>query len=51
MAGVSTTGFRRRVRGAETGVRPVPFAFRTISGAESAGSVSIRGASAMRIRR
>jgi hypothetical protein len=51
MAGVSTTGFRQRARGVETGVRPARFAFRTIDEAESVGSASIRGASAVRIRR
>jgi hypothetical protein len=51
MAVVSTTGFRRCVRGAETGVRPVPFAIRNFSRAESAGSASIRAVRAGRRKR
>jgi hypothetical protein len=51
MAGVSTTGFRRCVRGVETGVRRARFAFRIISGAESVGSASIRVARVVRIHR
>jgi hypothetical protein len=51
MAGVSTTGFRQRARGAETEVRRARFAFRNFSRAESAGSASIRVAGVVRIRR
>jgi hypothetical protein len=51
MAVVSTTGFRRCVRDAETGIRPVPFAFRNFRRAGSVGSASIRGVGAVRIRR
>ena len=51
MAGGRTTGYRRRVRGVEIGVRTVRFVFGIINGAGSAGSASIRGVRAVRIRR
>jgi hypothetical protein len=51
MAGVCTTGYHRRVLGAETEVRLVRFAFRNINKAGSAGSASIRGVRAGRIGR
>jgi hypothetical protein len=42
MAGARTTGYRRRVRGAEIGVRTARFVFGIINGAGSAGSASIQ---------
>ena len=46
-----TTGYRRRVRDAEIGVRTVRFVFEIINGAGSAGSASIRVARVARIHR
>jgi hypothetical protein len=48
--GVSTTGFRRCVQDAETGVRYARFAFITINEAESVGSASIGSVRAAGIR-
>jgi hypothetical protein len=51
MVGGRTIGYRRRARGAETGIRAVRFALGTINEAGSVGSVSIRVAHAVRIHR
>ena len=51
MAGGTTTGYPRRVRDAEIGVRIVRFVFGIINGAGSAGSASIRVVRAVRIYR
>jgi hypothetical protein len=51
MAGVCTTGYRRRARGAEIGARTVRFVFGIINAAGSAGSASIRAVRAVCIHR
>jgi hypothetical protein len=51
MGGGRTTGYRRRVRGAEIGVHIVRFVFGIINAAGSAGSASIRAVRAVRIHR